>query len=194
MQTERRALDYGSRFIEMELREQAMKIVQGWPKMRVNFKALIWIFSQSVGPSLAIWADPVQFSLAGCVGLSRSALAKSSFFYLFNKPDWPADALCAALQTVFEAGLGRAARRGWWPGGVHLARRPGGPWRNHASRRACWPGRGAHIGRYMAAQLSPTSAWAGRRNARPRTRHRRAWWQGWRSSARAPTASGCRWG
>jgi hypothetical protein len=50
MQTERRALDYGSRFIEMELREQAMKIVQGWPKMRVNFKALIWIFSQSVGP------------------------------------------------------------------------------------------------------------------------------------------------
>jgi hypothetical protein len=27
-----------------------------------NFKALIGIFSQSVGPSLAIWANPVQFS------------------------------------------------------------------------------------------------------------------------------------
>jgi hypothetical protein len=27
-----------------------------------NFRALIGIFSQSVGPSLAIWANPVQFS------------------------------------------------------------------------------------------------------------------------------------
>jgi hypothetical protein len=28
-----------------------------------NFRALIGIFSQSVGPSLAIWANPLQFSL-----------------------------------------------------------------------------------------------------------------------------------
>ena len=38
------------------------KIVQGWPKLWASFRALIGIFSQSVGPSLAIWADPVQFS------------------------------------------------------------------------------------------------------------------------------------
>jgi hypothetical protein len=38
------------------------KIVQGWPKFWANFRALIGIFSQSVGPSLAIWANPVKFS------------------------------------------------------------------------------------------------------------------------------------
>jgi hypothetical protein len=37
------------------------KIVQGWPKLWANFRALIGIFSQSVRPSLAIWANPVQF-------------------------------------------------------------------------------------------------------------------------------------
>jgi hypothetical protein len=37
------------------------KIVQGWPKLWANFKALIGTFTQSVGPSLAIWASPVQF-------------------------------------------------------------------------------------------------------------------------------------
>jgi hypothetical protein len=40
------------------------KIVQGWSKLLANFKALIGIFSQSVGPSLAIWANPVQFSFS----------------------------------------------------------------------------------------------------------------------------------
>ena len=39
------------------------KIVQGWPKLWANFRALIGIFSQTFGPSLAIWANPVQFSL-----------------------------------------------------------------------------------------------------------------------------------
>jgi hypothetical protein len=43
----------------------ATKIVQGWPKLWANFKALIGIFSQRVGPSLAIWANHVQFSFAG---------------------------------------------------------------------------------------------------------------------------------
>jgi hypothetical protein len=38
------------------------KIVQGWPKLWANFRALIGIFSQSFGPSLTIWANPVQFS------------------------------------------------------------------------------------------------------------------------------------
>ena len=38
------------------------KIVQGWPKLWANFRNLIGIFSQSAGPSLAIWANPVQFS------------------------------------------------------------------------------------------------------------------------------------
>jgi hypothetical protein len=41
------------------------KIVQGWPKSWANFEALIGIFSQSVGPSLAIWVNPVQFSFVG---------------------------------------------------------------------------------------------------------------------------------
>ena len=36
---------------------------QGWPKLWANFRARIGIFSQTVGPSLAIWANPVQFSL-----------------------------------------------------------------------------------------------------------------------------------
>ena len=41
------------------------KIVQGWPKLWANFRALIGISSQSVGPSLAIWANSVQFSFEG---------------------------------------------------------------------------------------------------------------------------------
>jgi hypothetical protein len=39
------------------------KIVQGWPKLWANFRALIGFFSQTVGPSLAIWVNPVQFLL-----------------------------------------------------------------------------------------------------------------------------------
>ena len=37
------------------------EILQGWPKLWANFRALIGIFSQSVVPSVAIWANPVQF-------------------------------------------------------------------------------------------------------------------------------------
>ena len=37
------------------------KIAQGWPKLWANVKALVGIYSQNVGPSLAIWANPVQF-------------------------------------------------------------------------------------------------------------------------------------
>jgi hypothetical protein len=44
-------------------REALTKIVQGWPKLWANFMDLIGIFSQNVGPSLAIWANPMQFSL-----------------------------------------------------------------------------------------------------------------------------------
>ena len=40
------------------------KVVQGCPKLWADFRARIGIFSQSVGPSLAIWANPVQFSFA----------------------------------------------------------------------------------------------------------------------------------
>ena len=32
--------------------------------MWANFRALIGIFSQTVGPSLAIWVNPVQFSFS----------------------------------------------------------------------------------------------------------------------------------
>jgi hypothetical protein len=39
------------------------KIVQGWPKFWANFRAQIGKSSQSVGPSLAIWANPVQLSV-----------------------------------------------------------------------------------------------------------------------------------
>jgi hypothetical protein len=39
---------------------QATKIVQGWPKLWANFRARIGIFSQSVGPSLTIWANPIK--------------------------------------------------------------------------------------------------------------------------------------
>jgi hypothetical protein len=46
------------------------KIAQSWPKLWANFRALIGIFSQSVGPSLAIWANPVQLSLRAVWSLS----------------------------------------------------------------------------------------------------------------------------
>ena len=52
------------------IRSQApvTKIVQGWPKLWANFRALIGIFNQSVGPGLAIWANPVEFSSVPCGG------------------------------------------------------------------------------------------------------------------------------
>ena len=37
-------------------RAPCTKIAQGWPKLWANFRALIGIFGQSVGPRLAIWA------------------------------------------------------------------------------------------------------------------------------------------
>jgi hypothetical protein len=40
-----------------------MKVVQGRPELRASVKTLMEIFSESVGPSLAIWTNPVQFSL-----------------------------------------------------------------------------------------------------------------------------------
>jgi hypothetical protein len=44
-------------------RPRLTKIAQGWPKLWAYFRARIGIFSQSVGPSLTIWASPVHFSL-----------------------------------------------------------------------------------------------------------------------------------
>ena len=41
------------------------KIAQGWPELWADFRELIGIFSQTVGPSLAIWANPVQFPFRG---------------------------------------------------------------------------------------------------------------------------------
>ena len=49
------------------------KTVQGWPTLWANFKALIGISSQSVGPSLAIWAKPVQFSSGGVLAVLWAA-------------------------------------------------------------------------------------------------------------------------
>ena len=45
------------------------KIAQGWPKLWAYIRALIGILRHSVGPSLAIWANPVQFSFQHDVGL-----------------------------------------------------------------------------------------------------------------------------
>ena len=53
------------RRVQHHLLEALTKIVQGWPKLWANFRALIGIFSQIIGPSLAIWANPVQFSFVG---------------------------------------------------------------------------------------------------------------------------------
>jgi len=39
------------------------QIAQGRPKLWAHFRALIGIFGQSVGPSLAIWVNPVQVLL-----------------------------------------------------------------------------------------------------------------------------------
>jgi hypothetical protein len=44
------------------------KTVQGWPKLWADFKARIWTFSQSVKPSLTIWANPAQFSFYDAIG------------------------------------------------------------------------------------------------------------------------------
>jgi hypothetical protein len=38
------------------------KVGPGRPKLWANFRALVGILSQIVGPSLAIWANPAQFS------------------------------------------------------------------------------------------------------------------------------------
>ena len=38
------------------------KIARGWRKLWANIRALIGILSHGVGPSLAIWANLVQFS------------------------------------------------------------------------------------------------------------------------------------
>jgi hypothetical protein len=57
---------------------QVTKIVQGWPKLWANFRALIGIFSKTVGPSLAIWANPVQFSLV------RRVVAPNGVADLYN--------------------------------------------------------------------------------------------------------------
>jgi hypothetical protein len=54
-------LDVGARHFELQV--SLTKIAQGWPKLWASFRALIgMIFSQTVGPSLAIWVNPVQFS------------------------------------------------------------------------------------------------------------------------------------
>jgi hypothetical protein len=63
-----------------------MKIAQGWPKLWANFKALVGIFSQSVGPSLAIWANPVQFSFRRY--WSRTSLLGHALV-------WPAVVFCS---------------------------------------------------------------------------------------------------
>ena len=39
------------------------KIVQGWPKLWANFRALVEIFSQIVGLNLTIWANLASCSL-----------------------------------------------------------------------------------------------------------------------------------
>ena len=61
------------------------EIVRGRPKLWANFRALTGIFSQSVhGPSLAIWANPVQFSCAaqGAVRCARAVIRSSCIFRL----------------------------------------------------------------------------------------------------------------
>jgi hypothetical protein len=45
------------------LRPHLTKILQGWPTLWATFRALIEIFSQIFGPRLAIWTNPVPFSL-----------------------------------------------------------------------------------------------------------------------------------
>jgi hypothetical protein len=65
------------RLVVLYTDEHGTKIVQGWPKLWAKFTDLIGIFSQSVGPNLAISANPVQFKVRGAKmilpPLSRSA-------------------------------------------------------------------------------------------------------------------------
>jgi hypothetical protein len=48
----------------------------GLGQITANFRALTGIFSQSVGPSLGIWANPVRFSCAHCADLLEPGLAR----------------------------------------------------------------------------------------------------------------------
>jgi hypothetical protein len=68
------------------------KIAQGWPKLRANFRALVWIFSQSVGPSLAIWANPVQFLFK-----TRRNSCASVPMRTIDLIDCPAVSMCALV-------------------------------------------------------------------------------------------------
>ena len=43
---------------------QITKIVQGWPKLWANFRALIGVLSKSVGPASQFGPNPVQFFVA----------------------------------------------------------------------------------------------------------------------------------
>ena len=78
---------------------------QGWPKLWANFKALVGICSQSVGPSPAIWANPVQFSftMRGWKhGLQRALVARRT-----DRPRRPRAAMCgeARVQNLKFTGL-----------------------------------------------------------------------------------------
>jgi hypothetical protein len=61
---ERESARRGPQSCLLEPRRQT-KIVQGWPKLWANFRALIGIFSQTVGPSLAFWANLYNFRSIG---------------------------------------------------------------------------------------------------------------------------------
>ena len=88
----------------------ATKIVQGWPKLWADFRALTGIFSQSVGPSLAIWANPVQFSFQR-VSTDGRLEARSGAAHR----DIQLEALRAALQVPADALQRLARHRGVHP-------------------------------------------------------------------------------
>ena len=69
----------------------------GCPKLWANFRALPGIFSQSVGPSLAIWANPVHFSFES--GLRGAAITVMVVFCRSRaaRPFWPSPPCGGAL-------------------------------------------------------------------------------------------------
>ena len=99
----------------------APKCVQGWPQLWADFRALIGIFGQSVGPSLAIWASPVQLSFAArpdpepLVVLALHGVRGQRLLRPRRAPGprlaWRSSSIPTAATAAAPAGAGAAARR-----------------------------------------------------------------------------------
>ena len=90
--------------------------------MWANFKAIIGISSPRIGASLAIWTNPVQFSLFGVMGAKFGKHARSRAD-IIAEIQVPRDAHCSRSDHRSDAVLSVASPRSRPPPG--MSRGPG---------------------------------------------------------------------